>query len=390
MKQTATSDLIRAINRSAVLDLIREDGPVSRAQLARDTGVSLSTVMRIVEELMDDELVVDAGSGESTGGRPGGLVGFNSSGFVVVAIDMGGTKIYGTLTDLGGRIQHEISIPSGEGSLQELIKLIGELLEAPRLRGQKIMGIGIGVPGVTTPDGTVTVAPGLGWQDLPLKDILAQHFNYPVFIENDVNLAALGEYGFGAGQGAKNLVSIFVGTGIGAGIVIGGALYRGFNCAAGEIGYMVPSTEFLGKQYAGFGALEEVASGTGIARKARQILRASGLPGDDGKLTAREVFDAARSGEPWAVKLVDQTVDYLTLAIANVSAFLDPELIVLSGGVMESADLIFEPVCNRLEGLMPKLPRVVLSSLGPKATALGATMLVLTAITGATAVRQLP
>jgi predicted NBD/HSP70 family sugar kinase len=133
-----------------------------------------------------------------------------------------------------------------------------------------------------------------------------------------------------------------------------------------------------------------VASGTGIADKGRQILMEvdGSVPTDD--LTAKDVFEAARRGEDWAVRIVDETVDYLTVAVANVSAFLDPEMIVLSGGVMESADLIFEPVQARLEGLIPKLPELVLSSLGPKATVLGATMLVLTAVTGSTAIKQLP
>jgi glucokinase-like ROK family protein len=390
MKVTATSELIRTINRSTILDLIREKGPISRAELSRKVGVSQSTVMRVVDELTDEELVLPAGSGKSTGGRPGSLVEFNETGFAVVAVDLGGTKIYGSLTDLGGTIQHEISVPSVQESLSELIRLIDSLLKTPRPSGQKVMGIGIGAPGVTLPNGVVTLAPGLGWKSMSLKSILAERFDYPVYVENDVNLAALGEYGFGAGRGVQNLVSIFVGTGIGAGIIIGGALYRGHNCSAGEIGYMVPSTEFLGKEYAGFGALEDVASGTGIADKARGVLMEvdGSIPTDD--LTAKDVFEAARSGEDWAVRIVDETVDYLTIAVANVSAFLDPEMIVLSGGVMESADLIFEPVQARLEGLMPKLPELVLSSLGPKATVLGATMLVMTAVTGSTAVKQLP
>lgn len=385
---TATSELIRTINRSAVLDLIRLNGPLSRAELARRTGASLSTVMRVVDELMAEDLIMDAGSGQSTGGRPGSLVGFNHTGFAVVAVDLGGTKIYGTLTDLGGNVQHEISMPTGADSLQDLTGVIETLADVPRPSGQKIMGIGVGVPGVTAPDGTVMNAPALGWKDVPLSAILAGRFDHPVFIENDVNLATLGEYGFGAGQGVENLINIFIGTGIGAGIIIGGALYRGFNCAAGEVGHMVPGPEFLGREFAGFGALETVAAGNGIAQRARQAAQDAGSPGD--ALTTRDVFDAARDGEPWAVRLVDEAVDYLALTVANVSVLLDPELILLGGGMMESADLLFEPLRSRIEGLIHRTPQLALSSLGPRATVLGATMLVLTAVTGSTAVRQLP
>lgn len=390
MKQTATSGLMRTINRSLILDLIRREGPISRAELARRTEVSLSTVMRVTDELCDERLVIDAGNAQSTGGRPGSLVDFNRSGFGVVSIDLGGTKIYGAVTDLGGVIQFERSLPShGMDSIEALSLLIEDLLKAPRPDGQEIMGIGVGAPGVTLPEGIVTLAPGLGWKDMPLKDILSERFNVPVFVENDVNLAALGESGYGVGQGVMNFISIFVGTGIGAGIIIDGALYRGHNFSAGEIGYLVPSTDSLGEAYAGFGALEDVASGTGIAHQAIRYLKEKGMEVPKDGLTSKDVFEACRAGESWACNIVDETVDYLTVAIANANALLDPELIVLSGGVMESADLVFEPVIKRLQGLMPNSPNLVMSSLGPKATVLGATMLVLRSVTESTSVQKL-
>lgn len=391
MKQAASSELMRDINRSLILDLIREKGPVSRADLSRNSNVSLSTVMRVVDELTSEGLVIPAGSGKSTGGRPGSLIEFNTTGLCVVSIDLGGTKIYGALTDLGGTIQYELSRSStGNDGLEELVALIQELISAPRPEGQIILGVGVGAPGVTLPEGIVTLAPGLGWKDMPLRDILTERFEIPVFVENDVNLAALGEYGFGAGLGARNFITIFVGTGIGAGIIIDGALYRGHNYAAGEIGYLLPSTDFLGEKYLGFGALEDVASGTGIVMQARKVLSEQGEIKSAGNLTAKDVFDACRKGDDWARKVVNDTVDYLTIAIANANALLDPEIIILSGGVMESADLIFEPVQERLKGLMPNTPKLVMSALGPKATVLGATMLVLTAVTRSTTVHHLP
>ena len=398
LKLTSSSDLTRTINRSNILDLIRENGPVSRAQISKETDISLSTVMRIVDELKSEELVYEVGKGESTGGRPGTLYDFNHQGFAVIAVDLGGTKIYGTINDLSGTIIYEKrmrtkgDLDTEEDVLERLMDLVDILYKVPRPEGQKIMGIGIGAPGITmTEQGIITNSPSLGWKDLPLRDILYQRFNLPIFIENDVNLAALGEYGFGAGRGSKNMVCLALGTGIGAGIIIGGLLYKGQTYAAGEIGYMIPSANYLGKSYTvGLGALEQVASGTGLARRARQILLEKNQELPECEIDAKYVFTAARNGEAWAKKLVDETVDCLTLAIANINSLLNPEVIVLTGGLMKSADLLLDPIRERLRGLSPALPKLVISSLGPRAIVMGATLFVLSAATDSRAVKQLP
>jgi predicted NBD/HSP70 family sugar kinase len=295
--------------------------------------------------------------------------------------------MFGTLADLNGKVQHEVYIPHGDDGtddcLERLCELIQRLLDVPRRPGQRIRGVGVGVPSITlTPEGIVKWAPSLGWRDLPLKPILTERFAMPVLVENDVNLAALGEWGFGAGRGTQNMVCIAVGTGIGAGIIIGGALYGGHNQAAGEIGYLPPSIDYLGRSYDQFGALENLASGTGVATRARQLLEKEGLPAPAEGVSAEDVFTAARRGEAWAQQVVGDTVDYLSLAIANVSSLLNPEMVVIGGGVARSADLLIEPILGRLQGVVPYVPRIVASSLGRRAAAMGAIMLVLHATTG--------
>lgn len=394
-KITASPDLIRTINRSMVLDLVRVKGPISRIQISKEVGISLSTTMRIIDNLMEEALVIPAGAGKSTGGRPGALVDFNQNGFAVVGIDLGGTKIYGSIHNLGGHVYREVRLPSfGDNhsgdSVEQLCHLINLLLEAPRPEHQKIMGIGIGAPGFENKEGQIVVAPSLGWNRFPLRRILLERFNLPVFIENDVNLAALGEYGFGAGKGCQDMVCVALGTGIGAGIIIGGALYKGHSFAAGEIGYMAPGLEFLGQDYSGFGALEKVASGTGIAHLAQKRLEALGLPYPNEEISAKYVFAQARKGEEWAQEIVSKTVDYLTICLGNISALLNPEVIVLTGGLMESADLLLEPIRQRLKGLVPDVPRLEISTLGPRATVMGATLFVLAEVTDSHVVRNLP
>jgi glucokinase-like ROK family protein len=266
----------------------------------------------------------------------------------------------------------------GDESYATLITLIDTLLASPKLEGRPVRGIGVGAPGITLhKEGIVKWAYTLNWKDFPLKAKLTERYHLPITVDNDVNLAALGELWFGAGQNCQNMILIAIGTGIGAGIIINGALYRGSNEASGEIGNMLPSPEFLGKNYLDFGALESVASGTGIAERARSVLKSQRSPTDLENLIAEDVFDAASQGQKWAWNLIDETMDYLAVTIANLAVSFDPDLIVLGGGVSRSADLLVGPILKRMEGTIPTLPKLVVSSLGLRAGVMGAIINVL-------------
>lgn len=379
---TITATNMREINRSAILEFIRRRSPVSRSEIAASLNVSLPTVMRIVDQLTLEGLVRQKENTEWTGGRRRSLLEFNAEEHVVIGIDLGGTKMFGAAADLDGRIIAEINLgrhgTSGEYSFHSLVELIQKLLEAPELTGRKLRGIGVGAPGVTLHEqGIVTWAPSLKWRDYPLKAKLKEHFKLPISIDNDVNLAALGELWFGAGQNIRNMALISVGTGIGAGIIIDGALYRGSNEASGEVGYLIPSPQSLGQRYEAFGALESLASGTGIAQRAARKLQSMGQEPGKEEITAHMVFEAMRQGEEWARSIVETTVDYLAIAVASISTILDPEIIVLGGGVARSADLLIEPILARLNGALPTQPNLVASQLGRRAAVMGAIVNVL-------------
>jgi glucokinase len=374
---TVTASAMRAINRSAILETIRRDGPISQTAVAARLDISLPTVMRIVGGLKDEGLVRPLNDKEWSGGRRRSLLEFNAEGYLVLGIDLGGTKMYGALSDLGGTVLDEVIVgqhgTSGEESYDRLVTLIDRLLASPKALGRRVRGIGVGVPGITLhQEGIVRWAYTLQWKDFPLKARLSERYKLPVTIDNDVNLAALGELWFGAGQNAQNMILIAIGTGIGAGIIIDGALYRGSTEASGEIGSMVPGREFLGRDFRDFGALESVASGTGIAARAREVLKAQGAQIDPDGVTAEEVFDAARLGQAWAWSVIEETVDFLAMAIANLTVMFDPEVIILGGGVARSADLLIEPISRRINGAVPALPRLVTSRLGLRAAAMGA------------------
>ncbi len=382
MKRADFASLRRRQNRSAVLHLIRTEGPIAPSRIAHHLSMSLPTLSRVVEQLSAEDLI-HVRERKSGSGRRRSVLEFKGTAHAVVGIDLGGTKMYGTVADLNGTILHQVYRPWEDNggpthALDSLYALIEQLLAMPRPSGQRILGIGVGAPGVTLSDeGIVIWAPGLGWRELPLKTLLSDRFKLPVFIENDVNLAALGEFGFGVARGTPNMVSVAIGTGIGAGIIIEGRLYRGHHQGAGEVGYLLPGIEFLGRRYDGFGALEGLAAGNGIASRASALLAQQAHPLAQENLTAEDIFNYARQGQGWARQIVDETVDYLSHAIACISALLDPEVIVLGGGVARSADLLVEPIRRRINGAVPFVPDIVASKLGPRAVIMGAIMLAL-------------
>jgi predicted NBD/HSP70 family sugar kinase len=260
----------------------------------------------------------------------------------------------------------------GDDCYRLLTNLIDDLLDCPELRGRRVRGIGVGAPGITHHrEGIVKWAYALNWKDFPLKARLHKRYKLPITVDNDVNLAALGEQWFGAGQDAQNMVLITIGAGIGAGIIVDGALYRGSSEASGEIGHMIPGREFLGKPYVDFGVLESVASVTGMLNRIPKSVVASGKP------SIEELFDAAQQGRAWAGDIVAETTDYLAIAIANLTMLLDPELIVLGGALTPFAGRLVDPISKRMKGTIPSAPRLEVSNLGLRATVMGAIVTVL-------------
>jgi len=374
MFHTITSAEMRSVNRSAVLDYLRRNSPVARSIIAHDLQLSLPTVMRIVDELIAHGWVRPTGQKEWSSSRRRDLLEYYKDGHAVIGVDLGGTKMFGALANIGGEIIGEQTVnghgTSGDASYAMLEKMIGKLLRVPRPRDQKIRGIAVGAPGITRAQaGMVEWAPSLNWRDYPLKQKLEKRFRLPCLVDNDVNLAALGEQWFGAGEGAHNIVLIAIGTGVGAGLIVDGVLYRGHNNAAGEVGFLLSNRAELDQRYEKFGALESVISGVGIAERAQ---RAHTGKRAIKNLTSQDVFEAYRRREAWSIPLINETIDYLSIAIVNISTLLDPELIILGGGVSESADVLLPAVQTRIQNILPKTPTLKVSTLGRRAAVMGA------------------
>ena len=375
---------MRAINRTAIVDLIRRESPLSRSYISETLGISLPTVMRFVDELIEEKLVKQLAETERTGGRRRALIELNTRDNAVIGINLGDNNSFGAIVDIGGSILKEVEIPrtsrDPEKNLAELIQIIEELLISPEISGMRVLGIGVGAPGVTRhKEGIVVWAPTLNWREFPLRERLAERFHMPIIVDNDVNMAALGEMFYGAGKDLKNIVVLSLGAGTGSAIVVDGFLYRGAHEAAGEIGYELPDRSSLRRSRSSFGSMEKVASGISIVERARQQL-VNSLPADElQKVDMKFVLDAIRQGERWVKPIYEEVVDYLAMMISSISSILDPEVIIFTGGFSAIADLFIPEILKRLEGLQPAgvTLNLVKSPLGLRGCAMGAISIVL-------------
>ena len=374
--QPGTPSLLRAINERTLLEYLRSHQPTSRAQLARVTGLSKPTVSQALAGLEDAGLVRAVGrSISSRGGRVAILYEPDPRAGYVVGVDVGRGWVRAAIANLAGDIIARIDTPNDAQSASALVALLSNLARnvaaEAGISWSKVVHAVIGTPGVFDEQSKrVLFSSNLPeWGRHGLVTELQAAFGLSLSLENDANLAALGERSFGWGSTANTFVYITIGTGVGMGIVINGALYRGARGAAGEIGFLpfglnevVDEAGEISESY--LGMFEEATSAEGIVRQARDL----GLPAS---LSARQIFDAAQQGNEKALALVEQEGYRLALAIAVITAVLDPELIVLGGGIGQRGELLLPPLEGRLKQLTPLRPPIVASKLGDDSVLLG-------------------
>jgi len=375
----ATPTLLRDLNERTVLETIRAGAPISRAEISRRSGISKPTVSLALESLLQADLVREAT--ERPDGPGYGAVYFEpvAEAAVVLGLDLGARFVRGAVCDLAGEVRArqdvELTVAEVAEAVEAIERLRTSLLETSGLDRNRIDGVVVGVPGVVEQGtGLLRLAENVaGLEGRAFATELQSALDLPVRLENDVNLAALGEQALGAGRGVSDFCFLWIGTGVGLGIVIGGELHRGVGGAAGEIGYLPlgagdPHDRAVRRR----GLFEESASGAAVMRAARD----AGLVAR----TPKAVFAAARRGQPAALAAVDVEAARIALAIAAVVPVLDPELVILGGGIARGGgDLLLGPVARELEELSPFRPRLAVTELGDEAVLHGAVSVALAA-----------
>lgn len=310
----------------------------------------------------------------------------------LLGVDIGGTTVKIGIISENGEIISKWEIPTKKGDQIDQIpndiwSAIKDRADQLQIRHDQLLGIGVGAPGfVEAETGNVAEAVNIGWKNFPLGHLLSQLSSLPVYVDNDANIAALGESWLGSGDLADNLIAITLGTGVGGGIIANGKIVSGTNGTAGEIGHMVVTSNGAPCNCGRTGCLETVASATGIARIAEEKVKSdlsstlSDVLQKQGKLTAKDVFEAAKLNDNGAIQIVQEVTDILGMAIANIATIVNPSKIIIGGGVSKAGDVLLKPLITAYQKYA--LPRTfegsefVIAELGNDAGIIGGGYLV--------------
>lgn len=322
--RTGHRDLMREINEKLLLNLVRANGPISRAELAKRTDLSPATVSQIAQVLLDSGFVEDIGEGSSSGGRRPTLLKLKPNAGFVAGLKLSDGSGSVAVTDLNANVIHfeEAEMRRGapaEQTLQEVAQIIRRAIKDSGVEESRVLGIGIGLGGVIDATrGVCHHSTILNWRDVDVASPISQHFNLPVYIDNDVNTLTIAEQWFGHGRGVPHFVVITVGRGVGMGIVTNGQFYRGAGGGAGEVGHMRLSDE---------GTLEELAADPSVIKR-------MGILG----MEPAQMYAAAQNGDPSATRALALAGRWLGIGIANIINALNPAVVIVGGeGVQAGA-----------------------------------------------------
>ena len=386
----ATHAQTRQHNQRLVLRTVYDFGPISRAEVARSTGLTRTTVGDVVGELLDEGMVEEVGRGPSTGGKSPILLSIIGDARQVIGLDLGESVFSGALVNLRGDVRRVVEQPvdgrNGDAALDLVFGLVDELLSEST---STPLGIGVGTPGlVDTRTGTIRWAVNLDWQDLPLGGLLHERYGLPSNVANDSQAAALAEYTFGAeGQRAENLVTIKVGRGIGAGLVLNGSLFQGDGFGAGEIGHVAVVDDGAACRCGRFGCLETVASSRAVMAEAERVAAedptgALGRRLATGRLLApADIAAVIADGDEEARRIAVAAGRWLGRSIAGLVGVLDIHHVVLLGTVTELGpdwlEAVREEAMRRALGLLTRDLRIEVGGAADDVVLLGASALLL-------------
>jgi predicted NBD/HSP70 family sugar kinase len=362
----AIPPLLKYLNERTVLDTIREKAPISRAEISRRVGISKPTVSLALQSLLDAGLVRE--TVHDPGGPSYGAVYFEPvpDAALVLGFDLGARFLRGAICDLLGRVRarHDVELVGADAdtALSAIEALRTTLVEATSLDPDLIDGAVVGVPGVVdVRSGAVRLANVVGLEGRAFGPEVSERLDLPVTVENDINLAALGEQWQGVGGGVDDFVFLSIGTGLGAGLVLRGELHRGHHGAAGEVDYALMGLE-----------PDVDPCADAVSALAARLAREHEVTALSSPYDVPTIFAAARGGDLLACAVVDEVARRIALHLVAVAAVTDVALAVLGGGLGTNGDLLLEPVRRHLARWIPYPPRVEVSSLGEAAVLMGA------------------
>lgn len=378
---------VRRANRSAVLRRIYQAKSISRQELSHYSGLSPATVTNVVVELLQEGIVLESGIEASQGGRPRSILTMNPQYGFFIGVEAGDTFIRVELFDLPLRSLSSVvyALSADENQPEQVVQYIQQgvhaVLEEKDIAQENVIGIGISVGGLVEKGSAFL--PGWGWRNVPLVTLLEEDLYIPISLENAAKAMTQAESLFGAGQGYDDIAGLLIGTGIGAGIIVNGSLYRGVNQSAGEWGHTTIVLDGRPCRCGSYGCLEAYAGAPGIIERLREIAPESALlQSNDQESTISALVMAARDKDPIATQVLKDTAHYLGVGIANLINIFNPQLIIIGGWVgLAIGEYILPELHQFIARYALKLPfsttKIKLSPLGQNATAMGAAAVVL-------------
>jgi glucokinase-like ROK family protein len=397
--RAGNAKLISELNKVKVINLVRDNDGISRADLAKRSGLSAPTISRIIDGLIREGLVTEIGVGVSHGGRKPTLLRFSGIDSFIVGIDLGTTHIYGVLTNLDANVIAEIKTPTCvEKGFDRVMERTSEVI--CDLRGHlgnrkgRICGIGLAIAGLINREREIVeFSPDFHWHDVDVRAVLSRaHPEIPIIFDNVTRVMALGEIWYGAGRNYQDFVMVNIGYGIGAGVIIRGTPLYGSLGMAGEFGHVTFGKDSDAQCECGnFGCLEALASGNAIAKAARKELERGAesdllkaCDGDPSRLTAEMVAQSAKRGDRVAWRVFDLAAEYIGIGIAGLINLFNPEAIFIGGGVAQAGDILFDRVRKTVQARALKKTAGAVSILpatfGLKSAVMGAVSLILSSI----------
>jgi len=356
---TANKELIKKMNTNAILNVIRDKGPISRADIAKALSLNPATISSNVNDLIGARLIKEIGSGESNGGRKPILLTLNSAPNYIIGVHTELSHVNIGIINLDGKIivknkykYNNNQVVAGD-IISTIVKGIKDIMEISNVDTQKIIGIGLGIHGLVDSEKGVSIfAPAFKWHNVPIIDILQRNFNTNIILDNDVRVMALGEKWFGKAVSSNNFVLINLGEGIGGAIVINGKLHSGNTFGAGEIGHIKVTQKPYYCNCGNKGCLTTVASEEGLIERLKEkIIKGSSTMCDINNITIETIKEAAINGDKTVIKLLKQTGDYIGRSIGMIINILNPERIILTGTILIAKDFFIDKIIESAEAV---------------------------------------